>query len=215
MLDSPLLLVGRSSSHFTRVTTMFASELGLPWTLQPVHRLLDRDPASFGGHPALKIPTLLLRGAPLYGAENICRKLSELAGRAGDPLLVFPERLHDDSARNAQELVWVAMGAQVQLRLGQTDSPSEHLLKVRAGLQGALSWLEGQLDEVLLTLPSPRQLSLLELTLFCLVDHLRFLPPFPLDTYPRLLRFAEAYGERESARRTPFRFDTRSPQEAR
>lgn len=217
MPESPVVIVGRSSSHFTRVATLFAAELGLPWTLEVVPRLLSHDPADFGGHPALKLPTLLVDGAPVFGAENICRKLTALAGRAGDPTVVLPEHVNDDRARNAQELIWVAMSAQVSMLLFKPgeEPPTPYLLKTRAGLQGALAWLDAQLDDTLAALPTPRQVSVLEVSLLCLVDHLRFIPTLPLDAYPRLLGFAEAQGRRESAQRTVFRFDPRPPKDAR
>ena len=217
MLESPVVIFGRSSSHFTRVATLFATELGLPWTLEVVPRLLSHDPSDFGGHPALKLPTLLTQGAPVYGAENICRKLTALAGRAGDPTVVLPEQVHDDTARNAQELIWVAMGAQVSMRLFKPgeEPPTPYLLKTQTGLRGALAWLDSHLDDTLAALPTPRQVSVLEVTLLCLVDHLRFFPTFPLDAYPRLLAFADAQGRRESAQRTVFRFDPRPPRDPR
>lgn len=217
MSESPLVILGRSSSHFTRVVTMFASELGLPWTLEVAPRLLSHDPADFAGHPALKLPTLLTPSGPVFGAENICRKLVALAGRAGDTTLVLPEQVNDDLARNAQELIWVAMSAQVSARLlkASEGAPAPYLLKTQAGLQGALTWLDTRLDEVLAALPAPRQVSVLEVTLLCLIDHLRFFPSFPLEPYPRLNRFADVEGQRASAQRTVFRFDPRPPKDPR
>ena len=43
-------IIGRSSSHFTRVTRIFAAELGVPYTLQVVPDLLSCDAADYGGN---------------------------------------------------------------------------------------------------------------------------------------------------------------------
>jgi glutathione S-transferase len=207
----PLRLTGRSSSHFTRVAAIFAHELGLPFDLEVVHDLTSVDAATFGGNPALKVPTLHVGGSALFGTENICRKLAELAGRADDPRVVLADHVTDDLLRSAQELVWHAMAAQVQLRVGiaLAELPAENLFfaKARAGMTGALAFVEERLDRLLGLLPAPRDVSLFEVTLFCLVEHVAFRPTVPLEAFPRLRGFAAAFGERASARRTTFRFD--------
>jgi len=206
---APLRLTGRRSSHFTRVVTMLAHELGVPFELEAVTDLTALDPAAYGGHPAMKIPTLHLEGGAIFGAENICRKLVLLAGRKGDARIVLPEHVDDDLARSAQELTWIAMSAQVQLivGIGFAKLPAESIFftKTEAGLRGALVWLDARVDDVRARLPSPRDVSVFEVTLFCLLEHLVFRPSVALDPYPRLRAFAGTYGERPSARLTPFR----------
>jgi glutathione S-transferase len=215
MRDDSLRLTGRSSSHFTRVVRMVAHELGVPLELDVVHDLMSHDVATFHGNPALKIPTLHVGSSLLFGTENICRKLVEHAGRVGDPRVVLAEHVTDDLARSAQELTWHAMAAQVQLRVGieLAKLPADNVFftKASAGLVGALAWLDQNADEVLARLPQPRAVSVLEVTLFCLLEHLTFRPTIALDSFPVLRAFAAAFAERESARRTPFQFDQRSP----
>lgn len=205
-----LRLTGRSSSHFTRVAQVFAHELGLGFEFEPVHHLMRLEPELYGGHPALKIPTLHLDGAPLYGTENICRRLVALAGRTGDPRLVLFEHASGDLARNAQELTWHCMTAQVQLVLGTVFSglPADDrfFVKLRAGMAGALGWLDAHLDGALAELP-PRDLSLLEVSLFCLLEHLAFRPTLAPLEVPRLQRFVAEFGARPSALRTTYRSD--------
>ncbi len=207
--ERALRLYGRSGSHFTRVAAMFAHELGVTVESVTVRDLGSLDASDYGGNVALKIPTLHVDGVALFGTENICRRLVELAGRAGDPRVVLPERVTADLARSAQEMVWHAMAAQVQLVVGLVFSrlPADALLfvKARAGMTGALAWLDEHLDEALALLPAPRDLSVLEVSLFCLVEHVVFRPTVPLDPYPRLRAFAEDFGRRESAQRTPYR----------
>lgn len=212
MLPEPQLrLTGRSGSHFTRVAAMFAHELGLPFELDVVHDLLSLDPANYGGHPALKIPTLHVGEAALFGTENICRKLAEIAGRAGDPRVVLPEHVNADLARSAQELVWNAMALQVQLLVGirfaKLPSDNVFFAKASAGMVGSLTWLEQHLERALEHLPAVRDVTVLEVTVFCLVEHIAFRPTVPLDAFPTLRNFATRFASRGSAQRTVFRAD--------
>ena len=50
-------------------------------------------------------------------------------------------------------------------------------------------------------------LSMLEASLFCLVEHLGFRATIPLAPYGRLAAFAREFGKRSSARNTPYMFD--------
>lgn len=205
-----LRLWGRSSSHFTRVAVIFAHELDLAFELVLVRDLASLDPRDYGGNPALKLPTLHVGERRVFGTENICRTLTELAGRSGDARVVLAEHVHDDLVRSGQELVWHAMAAQVQLRIGglsRLAADSMLLSKAATSLAGSLAWLERELDEVLARLPTPRELSLFEVALFCLLEHIVFLSTLSLDPYTQLRGFADRFGARDSAKRTPLHFD--------
>lgn len=207
---SAVQIIGRSSSHFTRVARMFAHELGVPFELVPIADLTALDPDAYAGNPARKLPTLRRGGSLVFGAENICRALADLAGPG--KRVVWPEQLREDVSRNAQELVWHGMAAQVQLVvgtvLGKLPADNIYFAKGRAGFEAALRWLDDHLAEALRALPSPRDLSLFEVTLFCLVDHLAFRPTLPVEPYPSLARFAQDFAARPSAQQTVYRFDT-------
>lgn len=211
--SSALRLVGRSSSHFTRVARMFAHELGVPLELLVVHDLMSHDATTFHGNPALKIPTLLVGASVVFGTDNICRKLVEHAGRTGDPRIVLSEHVTDDVARNAQELIWQAMALQVQVRVGielaKLPADNQFFTKATASLSGALVWLDQHVEDVIEHLPRPRAVSVLEVTLFCLLEHLAFRPTVPLGPFPTLRAFAAAFAARESAGSTTFHFDSR------
>lgn len=209
---APVQIVGRSSSHFTRVTRIFALELGVNHELVPVYEPLAQDAATFGGNPTLKIPALKRGDSLLIGTENICRALAEQAG--GRARIVWPEELTGDLSRNAQEMLWHSMAAQVQLAMGtlvaKLPADNAFFVKGRAGFEGALRWLDQNLEAVLGALPAPRALSLFEVALFCLVEHLTFRGTLPVAPYPALVAFAKAFGMRPSAQQTPFAFDTRT-----
>ena len=85
------------------------------------------------------------------------------------------------------------------------------LVKTRAGLLEALAWLDANLSEALDALPRDRDVALLEVTLFCLVEHLEFRPTLPIDGYANLRRFAAEFAARPSARRTAYRYDAKPP----
>jgi glutathione S-transferase len=204
-------IFGRRGSHFTRVTRIFAEELGVPYEIVPIFDMKQRDPNIYSDNPALKMPTLRIGDEVVFGAENICRTLAE---RAGSPAgIVWPEQLRSSVQRNAQELVWHSMAAQVQIVLGTLVGklPSDNIYfeKALAGFSGALGWLDTHLDPVLASLPPSRKLSLFETTLFCLIEHLHFRQTLPVEPYAALARFAATFATRPSAQRTPYEVDVR------
>ncbi|UGB37161.1 glutathione S-transferase N-terminal domain-containing protein [Frateuria soli] len=205
-------LVGRSSSHYTRLARLFAEELDIAYAFEPVHDLASRDPVDYAGNPALKLPVLVLPEGPVFGAENICRTL--VAGARQPRRILWTEQLPDPRARNAQELVWHGMGAQVQLVFGMQVArlPAENLYFAKAadGFRNALAWLDANLESVLRGLP-PRDVSLLEASLFCLLEHLDFRNTLPLAPYRHLAAFAAAWRERPASQRTAYAFDVVAP----
>lgn len=204
-------LFGRSSSHFTRVVRIFAEELGVALELVPIFEVTRTEPAIYGGNPALKMPTLRRDGALTFGTENICRALVPMATRP--KRIVWPEAVSDALTQNAQEMIWHSMTAQVQLIFGNGFSklPADNVyfVKAAAGLTGALQWLDDNVDAALSGLALPRDLSLFEVTLFCLMEHLTFRPTVPVDAYARLSAFTTAFAERTSAQRTRYAIDPR------
>ncbi len=217
-----LTLVGRSSSHFTRVTRFFAAELVVPHAFQVVKDLRSLDAASYHSNPALRLPSLVAPSGTWFGSLSICRELARLSPKTPPLRIVWPEQLHDavpaasSVARgvggrssllaNMQELTLQAMSTEVELIL--SDSPSGALaVKRRESLENTLRWLDESVDAGLAQLPEDRDLSYLEVALYCLATHLEFRQVVPTAHYERLQRFAATYGEREGARLTPFVFD--------
>lgn len=202
-------LFGRSSSHFTRLPRLFAAELRVPYQFVPIYDMTVLDAAAYADNPALKLPILRTPQGVLFGAQNICRAIAE---RADDRRrIIWPQDLQDTRSRNAQELVWHCMAGQVQLVFGATvaNLPADNLyfVKARAGIEGALRWLDTNLQETLAALPEPRTLSMLEASLFCAIEHFRFRKTIDVERYGALLRFAAKFGERDSAASTPYMLD--------
>lgn len=206
-------LFGRSSSHFTRVARIVAAELGVAYTFRVVPNLLSTDPGDYGGNPALRLPVLHTAQGEWFGALNICRALERLvssAGASGRARLVWPDELDQPLTANAQELTLQAMASEVALimaRVAKADEAAANLAKQRESLERMLAWLEAHVRDVLAALPAARAVSFLEVTLFCLVQHLEFRDILPTAPYRALGEFCERFAQRASARQTAFRFD--------
>lgn len=204
-----LQIVGRRSSHFTRIARIFAEELGVPYDVVPIYDMTAQSPAVYADNPALKLPILRSDAGVVFGTENICRALADYAHESS--AIVWPEQLPANISRNAQELVWHCMTAQVQIVFGTLVAklPAENLYfeKARAGFEGALGWLNAHLPEALNALPASRQLSLFEVSLFCMIEHLHFRQTLPVEHYAKLEAFRKTFAARPSARNTPYQFD--------
>jgi glutathione S-transferase len=206
-MKTPLTLIGRSSSHFTRVARLYAAELEVPHDFSPVFDIASTSGATFGDNPALRVPSLRTPEGTWFGTLAICRELarrSPLAGR-----LVWPEDLSDPLTSNAQELVLDAMETEVAIIMGRVAGIGDDhafLTKPFARLRGMVAWLDTHLDSALARLPE-RRLSYLEATAYAFTTHVEFRGIMPLDAFPKLVAFRSAFGARPCAERTPLRFD--------
>jgi glutathione S-transferase len=207
---SDLTLVGRSSSHFTRVVRMFAMELGVGISFRPLFDLTSLDVTEYGDNPALKIPVLVTETGPLFGAENICRELVRRARaknkKAKKSDVVLRGELDSRLVANAEELTLHAMQTGVVIILGKTMGTAPAVKSVRS-LENTLAWLDANVDDVLAALPEGRTVSFVEVALFCLTRHLPFRSVLDVKPYKKLGAFADAYGQRASARETEYRVD--------
>ncbi|MBD8528060.1 glutathione S-transferase N-terminal domain-containing protein [Pseudomarimonas arenosa] len=202
-----LVLIGRQSSHYTRVARIFALELGLSPRFQPIYQLMSTDQTLFGDNPALKLPILMIDGQPLYGTLNICRQLAREAGAMNE--IYWPELAGSLLQMNAHELVAHAMAAQVEVvahEFVQQRPADEVSSKRRHSLLATLAWLDSRWPEITAGLP-PCRLSFLETSLFCLLSHFPFRNPIDLVPYPRLNAFSERFDQRHSAAITAYCFD--------
>jgi len=208
---TPLQIIGRRSSLFTRVVLIFAEELGAAYQLVPIYDMTTLSPDVYAGNPALKLPILRRGDAVLFGTLNICRALAETAAPR-TPDIVWPEDLRDDLSRNAQELVWHCMAAQVQLVMGtlvgKLPADNVFFVKTRTGILNALDWLEANLASCLAALPASRSMSMFETSLFCLLEHLTWRPTMPLEPRAQLDAFVREFASRPAARRTAYAFDS-------
>lgn len=203
------VLIGRSSSHFTRVARIFAAEMRIDHSFRVVRDLMSSDPGDYGGNPALRIPVLQTSRGAWFGALNISRELWRRSNPR--PRVIWPEDLDEPLLSNVQELVLQAMATEVTLimdKLAGVGDSSAHHAKLRKGLGNMMSWLEENARPALAALPPQRDLSYLEVTLFCLVTHLEFRDVLPTGPYPELKNFCQRFATRASIGETSYRFDT-------
>jgi catechol 2,3-dioxygenase-like lactoylglutathione lyase family enzyme/glutathione S-transferase len=199
------VIIGRSSSSFTRVTRIIAAELGIDCDLQVVRDLMSLDAGDYGDNPALKLPSLRSEAGTWFGALSSARALAR--SRPG-LRIVWPESLDEPLLANAQELVLHAMATEVALIMTKVGGASETAAstKQRKSLLDTLTWLDANVDAVSAALPQ-RDVSFFEVTLYCLVAHLEFRDVVPTSGYRALTAFCQQFGERASARATPYQFD--------
>ncbi|WP_224240976.1 glutathione S-transferase family protein [Hyalangium gracile] len=203
------VLIGRSSSHFTRIARIFAAELRVDYSFKVVRDLMSSNPEDYGGNPGLRIPSLQTPQGVWFGSLNVCRELWRRSSLK--PRVVWPEDLDQPVLANAQELVLQAMATEVSLimsKVGGANETSAHQAKMRQALLNMMAWLEENTKAVLAALPPQRDLSYLEVSLYCLLMHLQFREVLPTDGYAELTRFCQQFGMRPSAIETTFRFDT-------
>jgi glutathione S-transferase len=202
-----LVLVGRSSSHFTRTARVFALELGVAHRFHPVLDMTTLDVAAYAGNPALKVPILVDGRGPLYGTENICRELTRRSGLADR--VVLRGDISNRLVANAEELVLHAMNTGVALVMSAIADKERPLApKVRPSLENTLAFLDTNIDGILAALPADRALSFVEASLFCCVTHLPFRGLLDVSGYSALSRFSTVFATRPGARATEYHFDS-------
>jgi glutathione S-transferase len=214
--STPVEIVGRQSSHYTRVVRMLALELGIDAHLAPIFDLMSTDPATYAGNPALKLPALRVGDDTVWGSLNACRLLARQVD-GGEARVFWPEDARTPLLMNAHEIVVHAMAAQVEVVFHEIVSkrpPDATSRKRRESLLGCLAWLDAHLDAIRAQLPGER-IALLDLMLYCLLEHLPFRNPVDLSDMPALGAFVAGFGTRASARATPYRFDAPPPEATR
>lgn len=206
-MSETLVIVGRQSSHYTRMVRMLALELGLDVGFEPIHDLMSRDRAAFAGNPALKLPILRVNYGAVFGSMNICRYLARAAEAEADVL--WPESVDSPLLLNAHEILAHAMAMQVEVvthEIVAKRPPDAVSVKRRESLENCLAWMEENLETLQSQWPS-RKIILFDLGLFCLLAHVPFRNPMDLSAMPRLRAFSDEFAERASAKATPYRFD--------
>ncbi len=210
---APVEIIGRQSSHYTRQVRLLAHELGVGYTLQPIHDLMSKDPAVFAGNPALKLPALRQGDTVVWGSLNACRWLARQADD-GVARVFWPEQAATALAMNAHEVLAHAMAAQVEVVFHEIVSkrpPDAASRKRRTSLVQCLAWIDQHSDDIRAQLP-PTKIAIFDLGLFCLLEHLPFRNPINLSSMPRLTAFAGTFAARPSAKTTPYRFDASPPE---
>jgi glutathione S-transferase len=201
-----LLIIGRSSSHFSRIVRILARELCVSHSFQPLLDITSMDQNEYAGNPALKVPVLIDERGPLFGTENICRELVRRSERG--PHVVLRGDSREPVVANAEELTLHVMSSEVSLIMAKMSGDATPASpKVARSIDNCLDYLDERIDAALAALPTTRLTSFLEVSLFCLLTHLPFRKVVDVTPWKRLSHFASEFGNRESARETEYRFD--------
>ena len=205
-MTSEVLLVGRSSSHFTRVVRIFALELGVSHAFRPVLDMTALEPANYADNPALKIPVWIDEQGKLFGTENICREVARRSGQRHR--VVLRGDVTTRIVANAEELLLHAMSSSVAL-ITTALAGGEHrpAPKVRPSLENAAAFLDTHIAEVRAALPAARLLSFFEAALYCQVRHLAFRSLLDASGYGHLQAFCQEFERRPASQATAYRFD--------
>src|SRR5688500_17856877 len=110
-MTNSLTLVARSSSHFSRITRIYAAELEVPYAFEPIFDITSTTSDVFADNPLLRVPSLRTPVGVWFGSVGICRELARRSVRA--LRLVWPEDLTHPVGSNAQEVVTDAMNTGV------------------------------------------------------------------------------------------------------
>lgn len=200
-----ITLVGRSSSHYTRVARLFALELDVEHAFRPVLDITSLEVSDYAGNPALKIPILIDEEGPLFGTENVCRALIARSGRSNVLMR------GDSTSRlvlNAEEMVLHVMTSEVTIVMAKmSGNASLAPPKVVRSIENSLTFLDEHVAEVEKALPTDRSLSFFEVSLFSVMRHLVFREVLDVSPWERLAEFCERFETRPSAQATTFRFD--------
>ncbi|MCC5857818.1 MAG: glutathione S-transferase N-terminal domain-containing protein [Ectothiorhodospiraceae bacterium] len=200
-------IIGRQSSHYTRLVRIFAFELELSYQFTPIFDMLSMDRSTYAGNPALKLPILNSEAGRIYGSQNICRALSQISGNS--QLIIWPEDSVDPLLMNSHEILAHAMSAQVEVvihEIVENRTPDNTSRKRRQSLVNCLAWLNDNFDLIIDAFPA-RDISIFEISLYCLVSHLHFRNTLDLSAMPNLRAFEQDFGNRRSVQATPYRFD--------
>src|SRR5262249_38989916 len=162
------------------------------YSLSVVRDLMSADRNSYASNPALRVPILEAPTGTWFGALNISRELWRSSGQR--LRMVWPEDLRLPLLANAQELTLQAMATEVTLIMEKVTGAGAgpHSAKLHESLAGMLGWLDTNVSEIRGALPADRELSYLEVTLFCLVTHLAWrgvVPPERLAPLTQLRSF--------------------------
>lgn len=201
-------IIGRSSSHFTRITRIIAREFEVSYDFEIINDLLSLDASKYGGHPSLKLPSLRTDKGTWFGSLPISRQLAFISNNSIH--ITWPEELSDILTSNFQELVTTAMNNEVSLIMSKNSGfeNSIYQQKIFESLKNTIDWLEVNIKKSIELLPTERDLSFLEVSLFCLIEHLEFREILNLSNYKKLGEFRRLFMERPSAIETPFHLDS-------
>ncbi len=175
-------------SHFARKVRLLAAALELPLDLVDAGNVGSGDPAAFGPHPLMKVPTLVDGEVVLFESDHIAAHLV----RRFDPDDRYAVLTTNPDLLNARAVLNGVMSNEVELILAarsgiDVNGPARYW-KLRDGIDAGLSWLEARADLV------PAEPSYLGFHLVAAWEHLVLFDVVALG-FPRLAEKARVLGD--------------------
>lgn len=191
------------TSHFGRKVLIAMRELQLDFEIELVDRILDADPARFGGSPLMQVPALRDGDELILDSDTIVRHLVRTKN-VGDRLRVGEMNvgrarqlavLNGIMAHEATLLLATDMRRDAPGGEAEPTGPSAYFAKIRLAVGQALSWFEQQVDG------TRQDFDYIDVaTLSMWEHHVRFaLVPDTYD-FPRIAARVARFADRPSVR---------------
>lgn len=194
-MSDKITLYGSITSPFVRRLRFLLHELGLPFEL--VDSLTDAGQSAMRTkNPIWKVPCVEIDGQVLWDSHTIIEFLSEK--HAGNPgLLRNPQGAEKWREKNlvtaADGCVESAINVFYLRKDGVEVDKVAYLVKQRARVESILTWLKTQLKDNYFT--AEKKIGLSELTLYCILDWLRFREMYPVLQDPALKAYMDFHSK--------------------
>lgn len=191
-----LQLIGTPLSHFTRKVRILLAELGVPFTFARAPGVLAAAPASYGGNPLMRVPTLIDGEVTLFESDHIARYVVRRHD-PGDRLGVLSDRVED---LNRLALINGVMANEVVLILARRGGLEDiegvaYFRKLGAAIDLALAAIDHDLAQV----AADRDLAYRDVALICMWQHLEHYRLRPdLSRYAQIAAQVARFAERPS-----------------
>lgn len=184
-------LYGSITSPFVRRVRFLLHELSIPFEL--IDTLADAGQAEMRTkNPIWKVPCVEIDDQILWDSHTIIEYLTD-THKGNTKLLRAPQGAERWREKNlvtaADGCVESAINVFYLRKDGVEVDKVAYLVKQRARVESILTWLKTQLKENYFT--AEKKLGLSELTLYCILDWLRFREMYPVLSDPALKAYME------------------------
>ncbi len=190
-------LYGSITSPFVRRVRYLCHEVGQPFEL--VDSLTEAGQTAMRSkNPIWKVPCIEIDDLVIWDSHTIIEYLSEKYADNPNGLRkpVGDERWRERNLVTAADgCVESAINVFYLKKDGVAVSEVNYLVKQRARVESILTWLKSQLKDNYFT--DERKLGLSELTLYCILDWLRFREMYPVNEDPVLKAYLDFHGKAE------------------
>jgi glutathione S-transferase len=191
-------LYGSITSPFVRRVRFLLHELGIPFEL--IDTLADAGQAEMRTkNPIWKVPCVEIDGQILWDSHTIIEYLTD-THKGNAKLLRAPQGAERWREKNlvtaADGCVESAINVFYLRKDGVEVDKVAYLIKQRARVESILTWLKTQLKDNYFT--TEKKLGLSELTLYCILDWLRFREMYPVLNDPALKAYMDFHASHPS-----------------